>query len=52
MDFVQAYEDYVVRYTQVFHVTDNGTVQIAAGGIQEINDFVGRFHSLFAVHGL
>lgn len=51
MDFLQFFDDFVVGYTKVFTVTDNGTLRISGNGMIEINNFVLKFKQLYAVNG-
>jgi len=48
---LQEYNDFVIAYSSLFVITNNGTIRISTGDITRINAFVDRFTGLFALNG-
>ncbi len=52
MDILGFWKNYVIKYAELFTITDNGTVRIDGGSIDKINKFVEGYKSLFAITGM
>lgn len=51
MDILGFWKNYVIKYAELFTITNNGTVRIDGSSIDKINKFVEGHKSLFAITG-